>query len=171
MNVAVWILMVQACLGAFDTLYYHEYKLKLPHGDHTAYELRLHAIRDFLYALIIGSLAWVSWQGPLVYILAAALFAEIIITLFDFVEEDRVRKLPAGERVMHSIMGIVYGAFLALLVPEMLKWKDLPLGFGYAYHGFPGWVLSLVAAGVFVSGVRDLIASLAPRQEKSANEG
>jgi phosphatidylglycerophosphate synthase len=160
MNIAIWVLMVQACLGAFDTLYYHEYKLKLPHGEHTSHELRLHALRDFLYALIIGSLAWVTWHGPLVWILVAALGAEIIITLCDFVEEDRVRKLPAGERVMHSIMGIVYGAFLALLVPEMLKWKDLPTGFGFAYHGFPGWVLSLVAAGVFVSGVRDLIASL-----------
>ncbi len=91
------------------------------------------------------------------------LFAEIIITLSDFVEEDKVRKLPAGERLMHSIMGIVYGAFLAMLVPEMIKWQKLPAGFGPAYHGFPGWVLSLIAAGVAVSGVRDLIASLSKR--------
>jgi hypothetical protein len=159
MTIAIWILMVQACLGTFDTLYYHEYKLDLPHGDHTATELRLHALRDFLYALIIGSLAWVTWNGALAWVLAASLVAEIVITLFDFVEEDRVRKLPAGERVTHSIMGIVYGAFLAYLAPEMWRWSQLPVGFGTAYHGFPGWVLSLVALGVFVSGVRDLVAS------------
>ena len=53
MNAAIWILMVQACLGAFDTLYYHEYKLRLPHGDHTKLELKLHAARDFAYAIII----------------------------------------------------------------------------------------------------------------------
>jgi len=164
MNTAIWILMVQACLGTFDTLYYHEYKLDLPHGDHTAIELRLHATRDFLYALIIGSLAWITWNGWLSFVILAALVAEIVITLFDFVEEDRVRKLPPGERVTHSIMGIVYGAFLAYLLPELWRWSQLPTGFGGAYHGFPGWVLSLVALGVFVSGIRDAIASFARRR-------
>jgi hypothetical protein len=163
MNAAIWVLMVQASLGSFDTLYYHEYKLKLPSGEHSAHELRLHALRDFLYAIIIGSLAWVTWHGFFALLLGAILLAEIIITLSDFVEEDKVRKLPAGERVMHSIMGIVYGAFLAMLAPEMIKWQALPTGFGAAYHGFPGWVLSLVAAGVAVSGVRDLIASFGQR--------
>lgn len=162
MNTAIWILMVQACLGAFDTLYYHEYKLKLPYGEHTAAELRLHALRDFLYTTIIGSLAWATWLGFWAYVLMACLLAEIVITLLDFVEEDRVRKLPPGERVMHSVMGIVYGAFLATLWPNLWSWTSQSPGFGRAYHGFPGWVLSLVAAGVFVSGVRDLIASFRP---------
>ena len=166
MTVAIWILMAQACLGTFDTLYYHEYKLDLPHGDHTSVELRLHASRDFLYALIIGSLAWTTWCGVLAWVLAVALGAEIVITMFDFVEEDRVRKLPPGERVTHSIMGIVYGAFLAYLLPEMWRWSQLPVGFGVAYHGFPGWVLSLVALGVFASGIRDAVASIAKPHPK-----
>ena len=99
------------------------------------------------------------------FAILAALVAEIVITLFDFVEEDRVRKLPPGERVTHSIMGIVDGAFLAYLLPEMWRWSQLPAGFGAAYHGFPGWVLSLVALGVFVSGIRDAIASFAKRTD------
>ncbi len=152
--------MVQACLGAFDTLYYHEYMLKLPHCDHTGIELRLHASRDFAYAIIIGSLAWLTWHGVWIWILGTLLLAEICITLWDFIEEDKIRKLPPGERAMHAIMGIVYGSFLAYLIPQMLIWAGEPTGFGTAYHGFPGWVLSLVAAGVFFSGVRDLIASL-----------
>ncbi len=159
MEIAIWILMVQALLGAFDTLYYHEYKLRLASGEHTAVELRLHALRDFLYTAIIGSLAWVTWHGAWAYLLLFFLLAEIGITLWDFVEEDRVRVLPPGERIMHSIMGIVYGAFLAYLVPQILIWRTLPTGFGTSYHGFPGWVLSLVAVGVFLSGVRDLAAS------------
>ena len=162
MTVAIWILMIQALLGAFDTLYYHEYKLKLPHGDHTKLELKLHASRDFAYAVIIGSLGWVTWLGAWVYVLAALLVAEIAITLWDFIEEDKVRKLPAGERAAHAIMGIVYGAFLAYLVPEMIKWSSMPTGFGPKYHGFPAWVLSAVALGVFVSGVRDALASRNP---------
>ena len=82
-----------------------------------------------------------------------------MITLWDFIEEDRIRKLPAGERAMHAIMGIVYGAFLANLVPEILRWSRLDTGFGGSSHGFPAWVLSGLAAGVFVSGIRDLLAS------------
>lgn len=160
MKAAIWILMVQACLGAFDTLYYHEYKLKLPHGDHTGIELKLHATRDFAYAIIIGTLGFVTWLGPLAYVLLFLLAAEIVITLWDFIEEDKIRKLPPGERAMHAIMGIVYGAFLAYLLPELLQWAHEPLGFGRAYHGFPAWVLALVATGVFFSGIRDLLSSL-----------
>ena len=152
--------MVQACLGAFDTLYYHEYKLNLPHGDHTGIELRLHAARDFAYAVIIGTLGWVTWLGPWTVVLAVLLVTEIVITLWDFIEEDKIRKLPPGERAMHAVMGIIYGAFLAYLVPEMVKWVQEPAGFGPKYHGFPSCVLSIVAVGVFVSGVRDLAASM-----------
>lgn len=159
MKTAIWILMVQALLGAFDTLYYHEYKLKLAHGDHTQVELRLHAARDFAYAIIIASLGFVTWLGPLAWLLATLLLMEIVITLWDFVEEDKVRKLPPGERIMHALMGIVYGAFLAYLVPELWIWSQQPTGWGASYHGFPAWVLSIVAAGVFFSGVRDLLAS------------
>lgn len=60
---------------------------------------------------------------------------------------------------MHSIMGIVYGGFLAYLVPDLTKWSTRPTGFGSAYHGIPAWILSLIALGVFISGVRDLVAS------------
>jgi hypothetical protein len=85
------------------------------------------------------------------------LVAEIAITLWDFIEEDRIRRLPAGERAMHSVMGIVYGAFLAYLVPEIVRWREGATGFGQSYHGFPAWVLSALAVGVFLSGVRDVM--------------
>ena len=160
MNTAIWLLFVQALLGAFDTLYYHEYRLRLPHGHGTGTELRLHAARDFAYAVIIGSLGFFTWNGSLAWVLCGLLLAEIVITLWDFVEEDRVRRLPAGERVMHAVMGIVYGAFLAFLLPEILRWSAEPAAFGTSYHGFPAWVLSGLAIGVLLSGVRDVMASL-----------
>jgi hypothetical protein len=95
-------------------------------------------------------------------VLLALLLAEIVITLWDFIEEDKIRRLPAGERGMHAVMGIVYGAFLAFLIPQMIEWATLPTGFGPSYHGFPAWMLLCLAIGVFVSGVRDLLASTAP---------
>ena len=159
MKIAIWLLFVPALLGAFDTLYYHEFRLRLPHGHGTTTELRLHASRDFAYAVIIGTLGFVTWNGVFAWLLFGLLAAEIVITLWDFIEEDRIRKLPAGERAMHAVMGIVYGAFLAYLIPEMLHWSRLPTGWGVSYHGFPAWVLSGLAIGVFLSGVRDAVAS------------
>ena len=162
MRTAIWLLLVQATLGAFDTLYYHEYRLRLARGAHTRVELRLHAARDFAYAIIIGSLGFVTWRGGFAWVLLALLAGEIGITLWDFIEEDKIRRLPAGERAMHAVMGIVYGAFLAFLIPEMIRWSALATGFGPSSHGFPAWILLALAAGVFASGVRDLIASARP---------
>jgi hypothetical protein len=162
MTTAIWLLLLQASLGAFDTLYYHEYRLKLTQHAHTRVELRLHATRDFAYAIIIGSLGFVTWLGFFAWILLGLLFAEICITLWDFIEEDRIRRLPPGERAMHAIMGIVYGAFLAFLIPEMIVWSARETGFGARYHGFPAWLLLVLAAGVLASGVRDLMASSRP---------
>lgn len=54
------------------------------------------------------------------------------------------------------------GAFLAFLIPQMIGWSRLATGFGASYHGFPSWMLLMLAAGVFASGIRDLIASARP---------
>jgi hypothetical protein len=162
MTTAIWLLLLQASLGAFDTLYYHEYRLKLAQGVHTRMELRLHAARDFAYAIIIGSLGFVTWRGAFTWVLLGLLAAEICITLWDFIEEDKVRRLPPGERAMHAVMGLVYGAFLAFLIPQMVEGARLTTGFGPSYHGFPAWLLLGLAAGVFASGIRDLVASARP---------
>ena len=162
MITAIWLLVLQASLGAFDTLYYHEYRLRLADRAHSRLELRLHAARDFAYAVIIGSLGFVTWAVGFAWMLVALLVLEIGITLWDFIEEDKIRRLPAGERAMHAIMGIVYGAFLAFLIPQVLMWSRLATGFGPSYHGFPAWILLVLAGGVLASGVRDLVASTRP---------
>jgi len=153
------VLMALAIMGAADTFYYHEWKLRLPETPTARRELKLHAARDFAYAVVFGSLAWTTWNGALVWLLAAVLSFEIVITLTDFIEEDRTRKLPAGERVMHALIGIAYGGFLTLLFPHAVGWGRLASGFGAADYGALSWILTLFAAGVFASGVRDLVAS------------
>ena len=55
--------MVQGTFGAFDTLYYHEYKLRLPAQPPARKELMLHASRDFVYALLFCTIGWVTWNG------------------------------------------------------------------------------------------------------------
>lgn len=128
MTTALALLLVQGCLGAFDTLWYHERKLRLPYDPAARRELMLHASRDFIYTAIFAGLAWTSWNGMWAGILAALLLLEIVLTLKDFLEEDRSRKVPPGERVMHALMGLVYGAFLACLSPMLLTWMRSPTG-------------------------------------------
>jgi len=167
MITALWLLAVQGIIGAFDTLYYHEWRARLPgRVPGTAAELKLHAERDFLYAILFGTLPWLAWQGLWVLVLAAVLVTEIVLTLADFVVEIRVRKplgdVYGGERVTHAVMGILYGAMVAHLLPVLWHWWSLPTAFAptVAVPELLGWGLAIMATGVFLSGVRDLYAAL-----------
>jgi hypothetical protein len=166
MTTALWLLAVQGMIGAFDTLYYHEWRARLPAGGPRVYpELKIHAVRDFLYAVLFGTLPWRAWQGWWAAVLAALLLAEIALTLIDFAVESRVRKplgdVYAGERVTHAVMGILYGAMVANLLPALADWWARPTAIAPA----PApptlrWALTVMAIGVFLSGVRDLYAAL-----------
>ena len=167
MHTALWLLAMQGVIGAFDTLYYHEWKAMLPaRGARAAAELRLHAARDFLYAVLFVGLPWLAWHGVWMLALGAVLLAEIVLTLADFVIEIRVRKalgdVYGGERITHALLGIVYGAMLAHLVPVLWSWGEQPTALLTAAPSVPEplrWMLAVMAAGVFLSGVRDLYAS------------
>ncbi len=168
MSTALWLLALQGALGALDTLYYHEWRAKLPAGvPGTRPELMLHAARDFFYALIFGSLPWVAWRGAWAAVLGLVIATELVITLADFVVEDRVRKpyggVFPGERCMHTVMAIVYGAMLSHLLPALLEAWQLPTGLAMepaAVSPTLRTVLSLMAVGVLGSGARDLYAAL-----------
>jgi hypothetical protein len=168
MTTPLTLLAVQGAIGAFDTLYYHEWRAQLPgRGPSAAPELRLHALRDFLYAVLFGTLPWLAWQGLWVVLLLSVFAAEIVLTLSDFVVEIRVRKLLgdvyAGERVTHAVMGILYGAMVATLLPLLWDGWSRPTQFVATPAAVPEWLrwlLTLMAVGVFLSGVRDLYAAL-----------
>jgi hypothetical protein len=168
MTTALWLLAIQGIIGAFDTLYYHEWRARLPGGGPgTAPELKLHAARDFLYAAIFGTLPHLAWQGLWAIVLAAVLLTEIVLTLADFVVEIRVREplgdVYGGERVTHAVMGIIYGAMVASLLPVLWRWWSLPTAIVPTETAAPEplrWGLTVMACGVFLSGVRDLYAAL-----------
>jgi hypothetical protein len=169
--VALWLLFCQGLIGAFDTLYYHEWKARLPAGGaETAAELKLHAARDVLYAVLFGTLPLFAWHGLWALGLGCVIAAEIVLTLMDFVVEKEVRKglgdVYAGERVTHAVMGILYGSMLAFLLPTLFSWWRLPGGFAWAPPEVPvllRWSLLVMAGGVFLSGMRDLYAALGGR--------
>ena len=163
---ALILLLVQGALGAIDTLWYHERVYALPlRAPQTSPELRLHAARDFVYGVMFLTLPFVRWAGWWAWVLALLLAAEIVITLTDFVIEDRIRApyggVAKGERTMHTIMAIVYGAFLAQFLPQLLKASAWTAGFEPhdALTGPLRWVLAAMGVGVLLSGIRDLCAA------------
>jgi hypothetical protein len=169
MTAALWLLGFQGLIGAFDTIYYHEWRARLPaRGKLAASELKLHAARDFLYAGLFATLPCVAWQGTWVLALAGVFVAEIVLTLTDFVVEIAVRKqlgdVYAGERVTHAVMGIMYGAMVANVIPVLIRWWARPTALVVEWAEIPDllpWALFVMAAGVFLSGLRDLYAALA----------
>ena len=112
----VALLLVQIAMGGFDTLYHHELTQRLAWKPGQATELRLHGARNLIYALVFLALGWTEPHGAAAIVLIAALVIETGITLWDFVEEDRVRALPASERVTHTLLTLNYGVLLAMLV-------------------------------------------------------
>jgi hypothetical protein len=167
MTVALWLLAAQGVIGAFDTIYYHEWRAHLAaRGKAAAVELKLHGSRDFLYALLFGTLPFLAWRGSWALALLAVVGAEIVLTLWDFVAEIQVRRslgdVYAGERVTHAVMGILYGAMLAFLAPVVVQWSSMSTRLELARPPIPNmlrWILLAMAAGVFLSGLRDLYAA------------
>ncbi len=153
------LLILQVILGAFDTLYHHELTEQLPYRRGASLELRIHGMRELLYAPIVIGLAWFEWHGWFALLIAAIFVIEIGLTLWDFVVEDRTRKLPVSERITHTILAINGGVFLALLGATLLGWYAQPGAVEFVDNGWRAWFLSAACVGLVVWGVRDLHAA------------
>ena len=153
------LLLVQGIMGGFDTLWHHEIHCALPQQPNAAPELRLHAVRALLYAVLFAGLSWFAWGHEWVAVLWAIIAIEVVLTLRDFVIEDRTRSLPASERVTHTLLAINGGALFGLVAVQSVSWWSLPSGLHFDPQGWRSCVLSVFALGVAVSGIRDAIAS------------
>jgi len=160
MNTLLALMTLQGCMGAFDTLYHHEFTERLPWKPGAGRELFIHGLRNLFYGVIFVSLGWIAWGGVLAGVFAAMLLGEIGLTLWDFVIEDKTRALPASERITHTVLAINYGAILTFLAPELLRWAAIPTGFRAESHGLWSWVMTLFAAGVWAWAVFDLTRSV-----------
>lgn len=168
MKTALYLLGFQGLIGAFDTLFYHEWKARLPaRGRRAAPELALHAARDFFYGVMFITLPQMSWDGLWTAALLGIFAGEMILTLWDFVVEIAVRKdlgdVYAGERVTHAVMGILYGAMLANLLPTLYTWWQSPTVLVFGPAPIPAWTrntLVVMGVGVIASGFRDLYAAM-----------
>ena len=156
MEIVLYLLFAQGLMGALDTVYHHELTVDLPHCPGAWRELRLHAVRSLLYGVVFGGLAFFAWHGIYLWILLALILTEVVLTLMDFVEEDRSRKLPATERVIHTVLamngGALFGHWAISIAPQ---WASQPSDLLRVDYGFWSWSLGLMAIGVALSGLRD----------------
>lgn len=169
MEAALAVLGIQGVLGAYDNFRNHEFHEGLPHKSHQRFELLLHAAREAFYLILFPTMAWMEWRGWLAYLLGAIIAGETVITCWDFVEEDRTRKLSANERVLHTILTLNYGAFLALFAPELLKWAASPTELAFVDRGFWSWLMTVYSLGVLLFGIRELSSGLAMWRQARAS--
>lgn len=161
MDALLWLLLFQAPLGAFDIVYHHEITERLTWRPGAARELRLHGLRNGLYVVIFFSFGWLAWQGLLAWLFGLILLAEILVTLWDFLVEDRSRNLPPSERITHTLLAIAYGGVLALFLPVWLDWAACPTGLALEDRGWLGWAMTLYAAGCAFWAWRDSMRATA----------
>jgi len=146
-------------MGGSDTLYHHEFSEKLAWRKSQSHELWLHAIRNVFYAVIFFGLGTLKPGGIWAYVIILGLATEFLITLWDFVEEDLTRKLPASERLLHTVLTANYGIVLALLVPVLWGWRHNETGLNWTWYGIWSVLMIFAAIGVFILGLRDFHAS------------
>jgi uncharacterized protein (TIGR01777 family) len=153
------LIVVQVALGAFDTLFHHELTERLAWRPSQKRELQLHGVRNLIYAVLFLALAWSEVHGILALLVGILLAVELALTLWDFVEEDLTRKLPASERVTHTLLALNYGAILVLLAPVLSQWVALGTAIATAEHGLWSVFATVAAFGVALFGARDLAAA------------
>lgn len=158
MNTLFTLLSVQAVMGAFDNLWHHELQAQLPQRTSARRELGLHLVREAIYGIVFIGLAWWQWQGAFAALLAGLLAIEVGVTLADFLEEDRTRTLPPFERVLHTLLTISYGLFLALMAPVLWGWAQAPTALQPVDHGAWAPLLTLYGVGVLAWSLRNLLA-------------
>lgn len=161
METILGMLTIQAVAGAFDNLWHHEITERLPAKPSARTEVGLHAVREFFYAFIFVTIAWYAPQGLWAWLFGAVFLIEIAVTLTDFVVEDRTRKLPRLERVLHTLLAINFGAILAFLLPELYAWSQQPTAIAARHYGIWSWIMTVFSAGVLAWAVRDAIAFVA----------
>ncbi len=156
----LWTLIaIQIAMGAYDTLIHHEMTERLAWRPSQKAELRLHAVRNALYGVVFLALGWSELHGAWAITAMLILAVEIVITLWDFVEEDLSRRLPPTERINHTLLTLNYGAILALLVPVLLDWSQRSSAIVVTHYGLWTALMTIAAIAVFVFALRDWAAA------------
>jgi hypothetical protein len=152
------LLVLQATMGAIDTVLNHELIERLPYRVQARREIGLHCIREAIYAALFIGLAWHAWHGALAGVIALLLAGEVCVTAFDEWVENRTRVLPNNERVLHVFLTLNLGLLIAVLAPMLPTWASRPTALAPADHGGLSWALTVFGVASAAWSVRDLAA-------------
>ncbi|MGD8572850.1 MAG: TIGR01777 family protein, partial [Gammaproteobacteria bacterium] len=63
MDLILTLIIAQAFIGAYDTIYHHDLREGLPFRPTAALELKIHSMRSFLYSVLFFTMAWSQPRG------------------------------------------------------------------------------------------------------------
>ena len=159
MTTTLWIaVLLQMVMGAFDTLYHRELTQRVAWKAAHALELQLHGLRNLIYGALFILIGVFRPEGGWALMVLILIAIELAIRLWDFVEQDRTRKLSASERVAHTLLTLNYGIILTMAAPWLIELLKGPTQLGDGYAGVFSWI-AMAAAAAVVFGIRDLSAA------------
>ncbi len=162
----VCVLLLHGLLGFVDIVFNHGLLAKLPQRGDAVPEQALHAARETIFGGLFAALAWYAWHGAWVWVIAALLLVEVIVSARDVVVEGESRILPVFERVTHVLLLISLGVLITLVGYALVWWHAAPAALVRVDPGWASWVLTAMSALSLVWAMRDGVA--AGRREKIA---
>lgn len=103
-------------IGIFDGVYYHLYRFQLYAHRESRREHLTHTVRVGLYVTILYALFLNDARGPLLWLGAAAIAVDVLVLLWDLLEEGDSRRnlggLPHREYMIHVVANALH--FLAV---------------------------------------------------------
>lgn len=182
MEVATYLLIAIAVLGATDIVLFHTVANGIrAHADSRA-ELLVHSLRGPTYAALFILVPNFALHGGWFWLLIGIFVFDLAISLVDFALEKQSRAtfggLPSGEYVLHVVIAMLFGALLTSVAYSAGHWAALPTNFAYAPVEIPAVLrgaLALMALGVLFTEWGDLRAALrltrSARTSRALNPG
>ena len=173
MIAANYLLFLLGLLGGTDILLYHSVSHGIRSHDESKWELISHSLRGPTYAALFLLLPNFELHGSFAIALMTLLAFDVGISILDFSLERQSRQLlgglPSGEYVLHMLMAMLFGAFVACLTPSLHGWIHLPTAIQHNATLAPDWmriIMTLMALMVFYSGVVDARAAFRIRKRE-----
>jgi hypothetical protein len=167
MMAANYLLLILGILGGTDILLYHSISHGIRGHADSKWELLTHAMRGPTYAILFLLVPTFELHGVFAVGMMILLGVDVGISILDFSLEGRSRELlgglPSGEYVLHMVMAMLFGAFVAVLFPWLAGWMEFESGLRFNEALAPGWlrwILGMMAVFVLWSGVEDLRAAV-----------
>src|SRR5262245_43403081 len=121
-----YLLLLIGHIGAFDVVYFHHLRCRLHERPECQREVLLHTSRHVVYGLQFSWVANLPFYGAALLLLLLLYAADVVIAWTDVWEETASRKLlgglPRGEYLMHVVLTLLVGLYLATLAGVV--WND-----------------------------------------------